>query len=301
MKRTLAVFISLVLTSTLISATFSSCSKKKSNTLTAYGIYDEEITVGEWIRLIDEKFEFTYFDTSNARFPNIPSSNPYYNYVQSAANVGLIPDTYDLDLDQKLTRELCAVTLANAYRYPNKDNAFIEDLEQCTYKDEIKTVINTSIMSLDSEKKFNPNEKILYIDAAISLENAYKAWANHTIDKNIYNCELKDNVLDFAGISQLSENSDNSFYVDENLAKKNNQILSDANISVDESADKITADKIDSLGLEQGKIIIIPAGYGNDDQRAFKIDTISQTSDGKYSISCSTPELTEIVENMEVY
>ena len=300
MKRTLAVFISLVLTSTLISATFSSCSKKKSNTLTAYGIYDEEITVGEWIRLVDEKFEFTYFDESNNYFTNIPSSNPYYIYVQAAANVGLIPETYDLDLDQKLTRELCAVTLANAYRYPNNDNVFIDDIDQCTYKNEIKTVINSSIMSLDSDKKFNPKENILYIDAAISLENAYKAWANHTIDKNIYNCELKDNVLDYAGIGKLSEDSDNSFYVDEKLVEKNNQILSDANISVDESTDTITADKIDGLGIEEGKIIIIPAGYGNDDQRAFRIDNISQTSDGKYSISCSTPELTEIVENMEV-
>ncbi len=293
MKRSFAILTAAVLTSAFTGSLLSGCGIKGTDA-SALGIYGEHITSGEWLQILNEKFGFTPDSESEPYFASVPQDDPYYSAVQTAVSMEVLPEDYEaLDTKDQLTREFCAVTLAGALYFANPDDAMqIADLGDCKYPEQVRTVVNDGIMALDEQNKFCPAEEILYVDASICLEDAYRYWADMSFDDAVYDYTMQEGVVDLAGVSTIAETEDGKFEPDASYVQEQAKLLKDQHFSYDAASGTMTMDDPAALGFSEGTVTVFPDENSITGMEAARIVTITKLPDGTYS--CDTEGVTPL-------
>lgn len=291
MKRSFAILTAAVLTSAFTGSLLSGCGIKGTDAA-ALGIYGEHITSGEWLQILNEKFGFLPDSESEPYFASVPQNDPYFSDVQTAAHMEVIPADYEaLNTKDQLTREFCAVTLAGALYFSNPDDSVqIADLSECRYPEQVRTVVSDGIMGLDEQNKFGPTEEILYVDASICLEEAYRYWADMRFDETVYDYTMAEGVADLAGVSTIAETEDGAFEPDASYVQEKAKLLKDQHFSYDPASGTMTMDDPAALGLSEGTVTVFPDENSISGMEAVRIVTITKLPDGTYS--CDTDGVT---------
>lgn len=289
LTRFFALSTAALMTASMMLGTLTGC---KSN-VTANGIYSEKITVGEWLRIVNQKF---WAEESSAS-----TGLSYEEELQRAVSYGVVPeDCVDLDLEEELTREVTALTLAGAIVFEDSNEVYINDIEDITYQKEVMTMINDGIMFLDDDNNFKPDEEVGYVEASEYLQLAYSFWASYTFEEKIYNCVLKENVIDMVGLSTTGVSEDNAFVTDEQYVEECKRIMDENHLQFNDDTYVLTVDDANALNITEGAILVIPDGYGNHGDRAVKVTGVEQQPDGTYVAQTEQALLTDVVDDLVV-
>ncbi len=290
MKRTFALILSTTMSVVFVLTALTGC---KKNDVTANGIYDEDITIGEWLELVNYQFWYSNSD--------IAPGNDAEDELLFAMEHDIVPESgRSWDLGALLTREIAAVTLAGAVTYENTNQMYIEDLGESEYQNEILTVVNHGIMGLNTDNCFMPSENVKYVEGSLYLQTAYSFWANYSFEDAVYDVVLQDNVLDFSGVTDVSVNDDKDLEVDEQAVAEKKQLLDDNHVQFDDDTYILKMDSAEALGITEGSVLVIPDGYGNDGDRAIKVTSLEQQADGTYVAQTEVPEFSEVMQNYEI-
>lgn len=112
MRRWLSFITACTLMMTFVLSLFSGCSINANAA--------DKMLVSEWLYLINQKFGFSEYTETEPYIANITPENESFDDVQLAFEYYVLPEGYTaLDLDEELTREFCALTLAGAIYLDN--------------------------------------------------------------------------------------------------------------------------------------------------------------------------------------
>ncbi len=282
MKRGISFFLVCSFLFTFTAMTFSGCAGSKNT-----------MQVSEWLYLINQKFGFSQSIAEEPYNSAITQDNPYYSDVQLAYEYSVLPSEYtELDLDKAVTREFCAVTLAGAVYIPNLSELNINDSDKLTYPEQVTTVINDGIMSLDKNGKFSPSKKVPYDDAVEALDKAYQAWLNQEFETKM-SYTLSDKAVDFMGLSTIDQSGADNYAVSDDYVNEQKKWLQDNHFSYDDADGTVELDSIADKNITEESIILLPADIDHPAGLYLKVEKIKQT-DEKYILSTSEAELDEV-------
>ena len=289
MKRWLSFITVCTLMITFILSLFSGCSINVNSA--------DKMIVSEWLYLINQKFGFSEYTETEPYIANITPENASFDDVQTAFEYSVLPEGYTaLDLDEELTREFCALTLAGAIYIPNTKELNIADYDKLMFPESVTTIVNEGIMELDDNRNFNPNKNIEYDFAVEALERAYYSWANHKFE-NKANFKCVDNLIDFSGISTLSVTDSGNMVRDNKYIKEQEEWLEVNNFSYDETSGSINLNNISDKGIISGSIISLPASLEYPTGMYLKVDSIIDNEDGSSTLLTSDADIDELFEN----
>lgn len=282
MKRGMSFLLACTFMLTLVTSLFTGCSSR-----------NEYMQNGEWLYLINEKFGFSQSIAEEPYNSAITQDNPYYYDVQLAYEYSVLPSEYtELDLDKAVTREFCALTLAGAVYIPNLSELSINDSDKLTYPEQVTTVINDGIMSLDKNGKFSPSKKVPYDDAVEALDKAYQSWLNQEFETKM-SYTLSDKAVDFMGLSTIDRSGADNYAVSDDYVNEQKKWLQDNHFSYDDADGTVELDSIADKNITEESIILLPADIDHPAGLYLKVENIKQT-DGKYILSTSEAELDEV-------
>lgn len=289
MRRWLSFITACTLMMTFVLSLFSGCSINANAA--------DKMLVSEWLYLINRKFGFSEYTETKPYIANITPENESFDDVQLAFEYYVLPDGYTaLDLDDELTREFCAITLAGAIYLPNTKELNIADYDKLMFPESVTTVVNEGIMELDDNGNFNPNKNIEYDFAVKALERAYYSWTHHKFESKA-NFECVDSLIDFSGISTLSVTDNGNMIMDNEYIKEQEEWLEINNFSYDEASGNINLNSISDKGIIVGSIISLPATLEYPTGLYLKVDNIIDNGDGSSTLLTSDADIDELFEN----
>lgn len=154
----------------------------------------DAVTLGEWIKELDEQAGISEFKQNQPYFMNVPEESEYYSYVQSAVEWKILDPSYAFDPDAGLTKEWTAYTLMNLAHREQKENQQINDIGTSNFQDQIQMAVASGLMPVDQRGMFHPKEIIDEAEAEHLLEQTV-SYANHqTFDTVAPKMEWKDSV-----------------------------------------------------------------------------------------------------------
>lgn len=287
MKRGVAFLLVITLTMGLLTG----CKNEKN----------EKMLVSEWLYLINATFGFEGYSHTEPYIDSITQNNPYFDDIQIAFEYEVIPEGYSsLNLEEELTREFCALTLSGAIYLSDTAEVTIADSEDITYKEAVTTVLNKGIMFLDDNGKFNPDDTVPYDEAVAYVNSAYYAWVNHEFTPTI-EYDLKENVVDFSGVSAVKKNDSGRFYTDSTYIEEQKKWLKANNFSYDESTGTITLDNISEKGIEEGSVITLPESLEHPEGLFLKVTGITENADGSFLVSTTSAEFEDVFGENYLY
>lgn len=188
MKRILSLLLAVI----LLVSTLTSCSLQHftfdnggdSETGENGITNDGTLTVGQWLMMINDAFGMQSYISNTPYFENVPTSNPYFQTVQIAAEWDVVDCDEPLDINTVLVWETALVTLVNAGGFVTEESN-IED-KICFAIEKFDSTINKKWMS----------DSIQYQQAVVLLATAQEKWANKRYEDNIENVSYNDNVVD---------------------------------------------------------------------------------------------------------
>lgn len=282
MKRGISFFLVCSFLFTFTAMTFSGCAGSKNT-----------MQVSEWLYLINQKFGFSQSIAEEPYNSAITQDNPYYSDVQLAYEYSVLPSEYtELDLDKAVTREFCAVTLAGAVYIPNLSELSINDSDKLTYPEQVTTVINDGIMSLDKNGKFEPQKKVSYTEAVESIQKAYDFWSNYRFQNKIEGSIL-GNVVDFGGIGAVKISDDGSYCTDTEYISDQTAWLEENNFVYNDDG-TIFLNNIEEKNIVEGSVLTIPGSLDRPEGEYRKVTEIIAGDDGSYVLKTTEADLDEI-------
>ncbi len=305
MKKRFSLIIACVMMVTFTAGLFTGCKSRENE--------EDKMLVSEWLYLINQSFGFSGYSHEEPYISTITEDDPSFEDVQTAFEYSVLPAGYtDLDLNDELTREFCALTLAGAIYIPNTDEITIADIDKLTYPESVTTVVNEGIMDLDSKGNFNPDDKMKYDEAVIAIETAYDSWSNHQFDHNL-SYSLSEDVIDFAGLSTVDQtNEAGEYFVDTSYVEQQQNWLDENHFVYDSTSGNVTVDNIEEKGIEVGSIIALPESLEYPAGLFIKVteieepsrtdtDTDTNANTGSYTLATQQAELDEIFPDGFVY
>ena len=159
-------FLALVLSLGLLTA--PGCQKQVKNT----------ITLGEWIREVDEKAGISQYEEKKPYFMNVPEDSPYFESVQAAAEWDVIDQGTAFDPEAALTKEWTASVLMRLSRQEAGKEQKINDLNEASFPKEVQAAVSVGLMPLDQRGMFHPKEKMDKTQAEKLLDQTV-SWMNN--------------------------------------------------------------------------------------------------------------------------
>ena|GEM_PF-4075269 len=287
MKKALSILLVCVFTLSVLSG----CNSDNS----------DKITVAVWLGLVNDFFGFEVYEQQEPYNSSVNPSSPYFADVQIAYEYSVLPEGFSsLKLNDRLTREFCALTLAGAIYIPNTNEVSIADIKKITHKEAVITVINEEIMALNGSNKFQPSKKLKLEQAAEYLEKAYSSWVNHEFETYI-NYTLADEVVDFSGLSTISQNEQGEYVYDDNFIAEQQRWLTTNDFSYNPVTETVTLRNIGEQGIEVGSVLTLPDSLEYPMGLYLKVESISQNDDGIYFLRTAEPELEELFEEDYIF
>ena len=144
----------------------------------------QSFTLGEWIQELVEETGIDISHNEEPYFTTVNKDNPYFDYVQSAVEYGILDSKESLNTEETLNRLWLAYTAVHfahpSYQAYAKD---IEDITDCYFAKEVETAVSTGIMKLDEHNRFNGNDIVTKQEAEEVLKKAVKIADERVITK----------------------------------------------------------------------------------------------------------------------
>lgn len=282
MKRGISFFLACLFMVTTSLTLFSGCGKDTTKML-----------VSEWLYLVNNAFGFSSYTQEEPYIESITADNPYYDVVQVAFEYSVLPEGYTaLNLDEELTREVCALTLAGAIYHKDDNSLEIADSSKLMFPESVTTVVNKGVMSLDSKGRFNPADEVPYDEAVAYIDKAYNVWVNHKFENKI-EYELQDAVVDLNGVSANVIHEDGTISNDNQYADEQYQWLETNNYTYDGVSGTVSLDNISEKNIEEGSILALPATLEKPTGFFCKVTSITEEN-GRYILTTEEPDMKEI-------
>ena len=130
------------------------------------------ISLGEWIRELDERAGISEYRETAPYFMNVPIDSPYYDSVQAAVEWQVLEPSSGFDPAALLTREWAASTLINlsGREMKSDSNLKIKDRSASAFPKQIEAAVTTGFMSVDEKNRFRPKEVMDKEEALILLD-----------------------------------------------------------------------------------------------------------------------------------
>lgn len=287
MKRGLSFLLACLLIMTSTAVLFTGCEEND----------ESKMLVSEWLYLVNNSFGFSGYSQIEPYILSISSDSESFDDVQTAFEFSVLPEELtELDLDKRLTREFCALTLAGAIGMPDTTEISISDYDKLTYPESVLTILNYDVMALDESNSFNPNNNVEYDEAVEALEKARYVW-NHYSFETLIQPDLQENVIDLGGLSTVVVNSDGKFESDSEYILQQVSWLDNNNFSYNSSTGLLTLSNINEKNIKEGDIITFPPSLAYPEGLSVKVEAIRENDNGIYDISTSQPELEEIYKD----
>lgn len=289
MKKGLSFIIACTMMITSILSLFSGCSINAEAT--------DKMLISEWLYLINQSFGFEGYSTEEPYISSITADDPSFVDVQTAFEYSVLPEGYtNLNLDDELTREFCALTLAGAIDISNNENLTIADYDKLSYPEAVITVVNDEVMSLDNNNKFNPDDNVQYDEAVQAIDKACYVWTHYAFESMI-EPELQENVIDLGGIATAYVNENGDFSSDTEYISEQTEWLENNNFTYNASTGLATVSNISEKNITEGSIVTIPASLEYPEGLSLKIEKVDVDENGEYLLQTSQPELEEIYKD----
>ena len=292
MKKPISIFLAASIAIPTILTAVSGCVKASATDI---------MTNGELLELINNKFGFEGYESSESYYTSVPSSDVFFDAVQTAHEYEVLDELVtDFKTSDVVTREFFAMAASGAIYNDYTDEISINDISDITYKDDVLTVLNYGIMELDGGK-FEPKKTMSGAECVLLVDAAFDIWTNCSVVKPKYDVQLKDGVIDLGGAGM--------YYYDEDAGEMKfdedsyNQIISKLeknNYSYDPDSGVVKIDSVSDFGIEVGSVMTVPTGDKLNPFSMVKVTNIEKDSDGQYKLITITPEMQELYETYSV-
>lgn len=252
---------------------------------------DDELTYtrGEWVKLLNEKFEIENIEISEGYdyFYGDSIDSPYGVLAETAHSNGILPppdsEGYEdpeqdiplFEAEKPATREYVAYTVSKAMGFEGEYTFEPEDLEDIKYVSEAAVMVNQSFMLLQNNR-FNPASPVTGADVNKIINRINYFNDGLVVDEDNPKDEvvLQDDVLNL---------TDNSYKVTENEDGTYSAVIKKS-----DEASKI----------KTGSVFVLPE---NDEYiGGISLEASEITSDEEnYYVSCVKPEIEDVVESFD--
>ena len=153
----------------------------------------ETITLGEWLKKVNEKAGILSHCESQPYYMNVSSDSLYFDDVQAAVEWGIIDTSFPFDPENVLTKEWAAYTLMNlAMKKDDPDNS-IKDLSSSRFQEQVSAAVSSGLMKTDKRNLFHPQEMMEKEEALQYLDQVICYINQREIDTPQLKVEWKDN------------------------------------------------------------------------------------------------------------
>lgn len=227
------------------------------------GESEPELTVGQWLLMINDAFGMQSYIEEKPYFENIPATNSYFATVQTAAEWDVIDRNASIDVKKMLTWETALVTLVNAGNFIAADS---DNDDKISYA--IENFDNTI-------RDYWMNRNIQYQKAVVLLAMAQEKWAKKTFDTRNEKLKYREGVKNFTDVPSVADN----YFIE---------------------GDTTVIPNVDECDLAVGDVYILPSNANSIGTKAYKVTDIIR-EDGKIVITNSDDvDLYDIAEEMFV-
>jgi hypothetical protein len=173
--------------------------------------WDEKITRAEFLKLMFENYDFGEIDSSEAvQFPDVPKTNPFYEYIQKASALDIIHGYEDgyFKPYTPITRGQTAKILVRAFDPPNENfngfKVFTDVPKNHRFYEYINRAIKIGYFKGYPDGLMRPDRNINYDEAEIIIRRAISAKLGTNLLKEFKNISSKSYFHAFIGIHRLS-------------------------------------------------------------------------------------------------
>ena len=189
------------------------------------------MTLGEWIKEINQKASIQTFQQAKPYYLNIPETSPYYEDIQKAVEWEILEASYPFNPEASLTREWAAYTLLNLAGIElAKENDDIKDLKKATFPKHVSTAISSGLMKLNKVDCFEPKKEMDRYDAEVLLEEVVAYINTKQFEDSYIDIDFSD--IEIEPVTPIEEHlEDNTIYVEKDSGIKSQDYLtySDSN------------------------------------------------------------------------
>ena len=225
--------------------------------LVSCGKASNKLTVGQWLSIIIDRFEIQGESAKTPYIESVNVSDEYFDVVQTAYEWGTIDDSMDLNVDDAVSKEFCAISLVKTVGF--------EDTEGLSNDEIAQIAVDEGYITYQYKGHVDSGREVTLDEAKSSLDKSYSIWANH----------------DFGEIVESVEYTDDVVVVGQNL--KNNTETLDNSIP-DKIEDIYYPDKHTVIipknlakGISAGKTYIVPSANG--DIVAYKAESVQDNGE----------------------
>lgn len=262
---------------------------------------DDKMTNGELLELINNKFGFEGYESSESYYESIPSGDAYFEAVQTAHEFEVLDELVtDFKTDEVVTREFFAMAASGAIYNDYADEVSISDISDITYKDDVLTVLNYGIMELN-DGKFEPKKTMSGAECILLLDAAFDIWTKCSVVKPKYDVQLNEGVIDLGGAGMYYyDEAACEMKFDTDTYNQGIRKLESNNYSYDPSSDVVKLDSVSDFGIEVGSVMTLPTGDKLNPYAVAKVASIEKDNNGQYSLTTVTPEMEELFKEYSV-
>lgn len=292
MKKPISVFLAASIAIPTILTAISGCVNASAADI---------MTNGELLELINNKFGFEGYESSESYYASVPSNDIFFAAVQTAHEYEVLDELVtDFKTSDIVTREFFAMAASGAIYHDYTDEISINDISDITYKDDVLTVLNYGIMELDNGK-FEPKEKMGTAECIALIDAAHDIWLNDTILKPTYEVKLNEGVIDLGGVGlyYYDENADEVKF-DSSTYEQGLKKLSDNHFSYNTESGDVKLDSVSDFGIQVGSVMTVPVNDEMNPYDELKVVDIVQNSDGSYTLKTQPAEFKDYCENYVV-
>lgn len=235
-KATISMLLVVTLTFCELFA-LSSCKKTTAEN-------DPDISKGEFLSMLDEKFGFNNYQSEEPHVKNVGKDNDLFSVVQAAYEWNVIDDS-EIDLQDNATKAFVANALVKA--------ADIEDVSAMSEEDISKLAKDKGYITYSYKSNKEDDKPVKLSEAKESLDAAFYLYTHVDYGEGKYDVEWAD------GVQDLSSLSESDYTIDNNKTK----IL----------IPKLKYEETAGGRPEKGKTIVMPA-QKYETMKAYKIQSV---------------------------
>ena len=242
----------------------------------------EELTRGEWIAQLGEAFGMDNYATEEPYFEDVPEDDPYYPYVQAAADWGVL-SAYTgeevLEPDTPITYEEAAVMAALAAGWELTEDQFLED---GTF-DPSQAVAYAQEMGM-MDPAADPEERVTRSQGETLTEAAKDVYLNAPVEERA-NVVFDPDLVDLTDAPMTWDVGPGG-------------TLSPGGGTVETGEDGTPVVTIGTTELQEGSVVILPGTPEYPSGIAYKIEKIREEG-GQIVFDTVTPTLEDLYDELD--
>lgn len=156
----------------------------------------QSFTLGEWIQELVEGAGIDISQNEEPYFESVTKESPYFAYVQSAVDYGILNGEESMNAEESLSRQWLAYT-AVRFAHPSYQayNKQIKDLSDCYFTKETETAVSIGLMTLDKDNRFNGNDTVTKKEAYEVFKKALQIANERMITGTKTDIQFKEDTI----------------------------------------------------------------------------------------------------------